>query len=211
MRKSLVFLALNFIVFASLLAQNEREETAFTTGEFRAGYGSTQLGTGLKDAYEAGNFSSTGGGLFTVAVYRKFAKVPYFHFGLKFKALGAGPSKGDNGNEMFFNYWNNGVSVKFYPFDRAARKGLVLFADYFYVGQFTQKYRNTARKEFNHQFAIGSSFNGGIGYDFPLGEKKPVLTIGIEYEVARRRGEVSEIGGKTFQNANLGVSVGVRF
>jgi hypothetical protein len=211
MKNLLIFLSFNFFVIAKALAQGTASNVSFTTGELRTGYGITRFGTGLKEAYEAGGFGTTGGGLYTLAVYRKFARIPYLQLGLKFKALGAGPSMGNNGNELFFNYWNNGFSVKYYPLDRSARKGLIVYGDYFFVGQFTQKYRNEARKTYDHQFAIGSAFTGGIGYDFPVGQQGRAITVGIEYESASRQGEVTNVGERRFRNANIGGLVGFRF
>ncbi len=211
MKKAIIFLAINMVFICAASAQETTEKTAFTTGELRSGYGMTRFGAGLKEAYDAGGFGPTGGGLYSLAVFHKFARIPYVQFGLKFKALGAGPSMGDNDNELFFNYWNNGLSVKYYPMDRTTRKGLVVYADYFFVGQFTQKYRNTARKEFDHQFAIGSAFNGGIGYEFPLKRRNTAITVGVEYESASRQGEVTGVGDRQFRNANIGFLVGLRF
>lgn len=211
MKKIIVILVLFGLAKQWAAAQESAEKVSFTTGELRVGYGATRFGAGLKEAYEAGGFGPTGGGLYSLALFHKFTRIPYVQFGLKFKALGAGPSTGDNGNELFFNYWNNGIAVKYYPLDRATRRGLVVYADYFFVGQFTQKYRNTARQEFNHQFAIGSAFNGGIGYEFPLKRRNTAITIGLEYESASRQGEVSGVGDRQFRNTNIGFMAGLRF
>jgi hypothetical protein len=185
--------------------------TSFTYAEFRGGYGVSIFGNGLKEKYKAGNFGTSGGGLATLAAYHKFKKINSFNIGLKYKSLGAGPAKGDNSDEMFFNYWGAALTVKYFPFDKMAKKGVYLQGDYFFVTQFTQKYRNTARLEFNHQFAIGNGFAFGLGYDIPLKNGKTMLTIGIEYEADSRRGEVTGIGDKTFKSSNLGIMTGIKF
>ena len=192
-----------------LWAQNEA--VSFTCAEFRGGYGVSIFGNGLKDKYNAGNFSTSGGGLASLAAFHKFKKVNYWNFGLKFKSLGAAPAKGDNGDEMFFNYWGAAVATKYFPFDKTARKGLYLQGDFFFVTQFTQKYRNTANLQFNHQFAIGNGLAFGLGYDVPLKHSKTMLTMGLEYELDRRQGEVTGIGKKSFTSSNLGVLVGIKF
>jgi len=211
MKNIIIFCLANSLFAVAAFGQNTAERTAFTTGELKMGYGITRFGNGLKEAYEAGNFGTSGGGLYVLSVHRKFAKIPFLQLGLKFKALGAGPATGNDGDEMFFNYWSFGGSVKYYPLDQSAQKGFVVYGDYLFVSQFTQKYRNVENKEFDHQFAIGSAFNAGIGYDFPLGSQKPVISVGIEFESARRQGEVTGVGDKIFQNTNIGFLVGLRF
>ena len=195
----------------TLFAQIKNEKTAFTYGEFRGGYGISSFGEGLKEKYDAGNFSASGGGLASLALYRKFQKIDYFNFGIKYKSLGAGPSKGVNGQEMFFNYWGAAFSTKYFPFDRTAQKGIYLQADLFFITQFTQKYRTKANLDFNHQFAIGNGLAFGLGYDFPVGKGRTMLTIGLEYETDNRTGEVSGIGKKTFKSSNFGILTGVKF
>lgn len=194
-----------------LVAQTNSENISFTNAEFRTGYGVSIFGNGLKERYEAGNFSSSGGGLFTLAAFHKFKPINNIIFGIKFKALGAGPSKGDNGQEMFFNYWGSAVSLKYFPFDRDAKKGVYVQGDYFFISQFTQKYRNTLTKTFDHQFAIGNGLAFGLGYDFPIGKGKTMLTIGLEYETNNRTGEVTGIGDKNFKSSNFGIMTGLKF
>ena len=191
--------------------QTAEEPTSFTYAEFRGGYGISIFGAGLKEAYDAGNFSTSGGGLATLAAYHKFKKINYLNIGLKYKSLGAPPAKGDNGKEMFFNYWGAALTAKCFILDKTAKSGLYLQADYFFVTQFTQKYRTTSKLEFNHQFAIGSGFAFGLGYDVPLKGKHSMWTFGIEYEFDSRRGEVTGVGDKTFKSANLGIMTGIKF
>jgi hypothetical protein len=195
----------------ALLAQTKQNNISFTYAEFRVGYGTNTFGSGLKEKYDAGNFSSSGGGLASLSAYRKFKKINYLNFGIKFKGLGASPAKGDNGQEMFFNYWGSAISAKYFPFDRDAKKGIYLQADYFFITQFTQKYRTTANLNFDHQFAIGNGFAVGLGYDLPIGKERTMLTIGIEYEADTRTGEVTGIGDKTFKSSNFGILAGIKF
>jgi hypothetical protein len=210
--KKITLILLAIINQAIVFAQAKTENVAFTVAEFRAGYGVTQFGKGLKERYEAGNFSSSSGGLATLSAYRKFKKINYLNFGIKFKSLGAGPANGDNDQEMFFNYWGSAVGLKYFPLDRNAKKGLYLQGDYFFVTQFTQKYRNTSNLVFDHQFAIGSGLNFGLGYDFAFGKKsKQLYTIGVEYESDSRTGETQNIGSKNFKSSNLGVMIGIKF
>ncbi len=192
-------------------SQPVAENVSFTYAEFRVGYGASSFGEGLEERYKAGNFGNSGGFLATLAAYHKFKNIQHLNFGLKYKSLGASPAKGDNGQEMFFNFWGAAVTAKYFPFDRNARKGLYLQADYFFVTQFTHKYRTKANLVFDHQFAIGNGVAFGLGYDFPIGKGKTMLTFGVEYEADSRKGEVMGIGDKNFNSANLGFLVGLKF
>lgn len=197
-------------------AQNKSEGTAesnsneFTCGEFKAGYGITQFNDGLQERFESGNFSTSGGGLFSVAAYRKFNAINHLHFGLKFKALGAGPSAGDNNEEMFFNFWGAAISTKYFPFSKSAAQGIYLQGDYNFVTQFTQKYRNVQELHFDHQFAIGSSLTVGLGYQYPL-KNRYGLVASLEYDWAYRQGEVQGVGDQQFRNSNIAFQVGLIF
>ena len=183
---------------------------AFTYGELKVGYGVTQFGDGLRERYEAGNFSTSGGVLSSIAAYRKFDNIDHLHFGLKFKAHAAMPSNGDNNQEMFFNFWGAGISTKYFPFSATGNDGLYLQGDYYFTTQFTQKYRRTEAKEFDHQFAIGSSVTLGLGYQHKLSNGYALVAT-VEYDWASRRGEVQGIGDATFQNSNVGIQLGLVF
>jgi hypothetical protein len=216
MKSIAIFIAVMAITVVNVFGQSETSLTSestsssFTYGEFKAGYGVTQFSAGLKERFESGNFSRSGGGLFSVAAYRKFQKLNYVHIGLKFKALGAAPSRGDNNSEMFFNFWGAAISAKYFPFSKSASKGVYLQGDYNFTTQFTQKYRNSAALEFDHQFAIGSSFTLGLGYHYPLKNRYALVTT-IEYDWANRQGEVQGIGDKQFSNTNLAFQIGLIF
>ena len=103
------------------------------------------------------------------------------------------------------------LAAKYFPFDKDAKKGLYLQGDFFFITQFTQKYRNMSKLEFNHQFAIGNGFALGLGYDFPIGKGRTMLTFGLEYEMDSRQGEVTGIGDKTFKSSNFGILTGIKF
>jgi hypothetical protein len=209
--KQITLILLLFCLQNTLFSQTEDENISFTYAEFRGGYGVSIFGAGLKEKYQAGNFSRSGGGLATLSAYHKFKKINYLNVGLKYKSLGAGPARGDNDQEMFFNYWGAAATVKYFPFDKNARKGVYLQGDYFFVTQFTQKYRNISKLQFDHQFAIGNGFAVGLGYDIPLKNRKTMLTIGLEYEADSRRGEVAGIGDKRFKSSNFGIMTGIKF
>jgi hypothetical protein len=85
MKTKLLIIALLF-TNTILFAQNKEESESFTYAEFKVGYGNSILGDGLKEKFEAGHFSSSGGFLASLAAYHKFKKVDYVNFGIKFKS-----------------------------------------------------------------------------------------------------------------------------
>jgi len=209
--KSIIPTLIFFSLFLKSFSQNLQENQSFTYGEFKTGYGISIFGKGLKERYNAENFSTSGGGVYYISAFRKFKNVNYLNFGLKFKALGASPASNSNGDEMFFNYWGAALSTKYYPFTKEANKGIVLLIDYFFITQFTQKYRNQTNKIFEHQFAIGSGIAGGIGYEFMMFKDRFRSCVSIDYELDSRTGEVNNIGKKKFISQSLAITLGFKF
>jgi hypothetical protein len=204
-----IVVATLFSLSSALMAQTNSERKSFTYGEFKAGYGVSQFGKNLEEQYKAGNFGTSSGGLFTLAAYHKFEGVEHFNFGGKFSALGATPSKGDNGSEMFFNFWGAAVSAKYYPLNKNADKGWNLYTDFYFITQFTQKYRNLAAATYNHQFAIGNGLTFGGAYDFVF--RKCNFSVSVEYGLASRRGELTAVGAQVFKSSYLGSQLGFKF
>jgi hypothetical protein len=110
---------------------------------------------------------------------------------------------------MFFNWWGAALSVKYYPLNKNADKGLNFYSDYYFITQFTQKYRNEDAKIYNHQFAIGSGLTLGGAYDFKINGYN--FSASVEYGLASRRGEVTNIGQKTFKSGYIGTQLGFKF
>lgn len=216
MQQIIITICICIITSTSAIAQDAQTSSGKesmvgkTYGELKAGYGVTQFSTGLKERFDNGNFSTTGGGLFSIAAYRTFENLNNFHFGLKFKGFGAAPSKGDDGEEMFFNFWGASISVKYFPFSKVADEGIYIQSDYNFTSQFTQKYRKTKDLIFDHQFAIGNSLTFGLGYQFPLSNRYDMIAS-IEYDLASRMGEVQGIGDKEFRNSNVSFQIGIIF
>jgi hypothetical protein len=204
-------ICLLFVQMATF-GQTKEDADSFTYAEFKAGYGNSILGIGLKEKFEAGHFSSSGGWLASLAAYHKFKNINYLNFGIKYKSLAAEASRGDNDQEMFFNYWGAAVTVKYFPLDKNAKKGLYLQGDYFFVSQFTQKYTQKSTLAYVPQYGIGSGFVFGAGYDIPLKGKKTMITIGLEYETDTRDGQVAGVAIETtLKSANYGMMVGIKF
>ncbi|WP_395051895.1 hypothetical protein [Flavobacterium sp.] len=207
--KQIVKIIAILLISFRINAQVSSEKKSFTYGEFKAGYAVSQFGKNLEDQYDAGNFGTSGGGLFTLAVYHKFESINYFNFGGKFSALGASPAKGDNNNELLFNFWGAAISAKYYPLNKNANKGLNFYTDFYFITQFTQKYRNVDSKIFNHQFATGNGLIFGGAYDFSF--RKYNFSASVEYGLASRTGEVTGVGNRTFNSSYIGTQLGFKF
>lgn len=208
------FFIIIFLVVSSIaFSQNKNEAGSFTYAEFKAGYGVSNLGEGLKEKYEAGHFSTSAGFLASLAAYHKFKKINYLNLGLKYKSLAASVSKGDNDQEMFFNYWGVAVTVKYFPFDAAARKGIYVQGDYFFITQFTQKYTQPSTRAYSPQYGLGRGFVLGAGYDIAFHNKtKTMMTVGFEYEMDSRMAEQPGAALETtYKSSNIGVMVGIKF
>ena len=210
-KNAIKLLAVLFIAIISTKtnAQVSSERKSFTYGEFKAGYAVSQFGKNLEEKYDAGNFSTSGGGLFTLGAYHKFESINHFNFGGKFSALGATPSNGDNKDEMFFNWWGAAISAKYYPLNKDANSGFNVYGDFYFINQFTQKYRNVDANIYNHQFAIGSAISLGTAYDFKLAGYN--FSASVEYGLASRTGEVTGVGKRTFGSSHIGAQVGFKF
>ncbi len=214
MKNKCLTVVLAIVALTNCLAQKQAQEapSAFTYVEFRAGYGLSILGSGLKERSDAGHFDPSGGFLATLAGYHKFKKIDNLNFGIKYKSLGAFVSKGDNGQEMFFNYWGAAATVKYFPFDKIARSGFHLNADYFFITQFTQKYTIPAIHAYSPQYGLGQGFVLGAGYDIGFPKSHTMLTFGIEYEYDSRQGEMQgAVNETTYNSSNIGLLIGFKF
>ena len=205
----LAVLIFTILTFSFGNAQVGIDKKSFTYGEFKAGYAVSQLGKNLKERFEAGNYSTTGGGLFTLGAYHKFESINYLNFGGKFSALGASPSEATGGNQLFFNWWGAAISAKYYPLNKNANSGFNLYSDFYFITQFTQKYRNLEAKIADHQFAIGNGLTIGSAYDFQYNNTNIVLSL--EYGFAARTGDVQNVGPVDFENSYFGFQVGFNF
>jgi hypothetical protein len=76
-------------------------------------------------------------------------------------------------------------------------------------GQMTTKRLNEAVQRFRHQYAIGLSLMGAVGYSLPLGPAALSLELGADY--ASRSGTVDGVGNTTFQSGQLAGNLLVSF
>ena len=118
------------------------------------------------------------------------------------------PVKGDFGDEYIFNYYNLALAAKYYGLSRAFGRGLYLRGSAGF-GQLTTKRFNEKINFYRHQYALGTSLMGGVGYTVPL--KGWSLGLEAEVESASRAGTVDGVGSQAFKSGQVGVNVIVGF
>ena len=127
------------------------------------------------------------------------------------KGFFATPNNGDNDETYLFNTYHVGVGLKYFPFSRKFNQGFSVKTTVGF-GQMTEKTRFNATQTYDHQFAVGTSLLGGVGYAIPFGKGKSSLTIDLEAEYASRRGDVSGLGeDQVFQNSHVSINFGIAF
>lgn len=100
------------------------------------------------------------------------------------------------------------LAAKYFVLSREFNKSLYANGS-FGFGQFTAKRLNESTKEYQHQYAIGTSLMAGVGYTFPF--KKTALSIEFQYENANRSGTVNGIGDVSFKSGQFGGNIIISF
>lgn len=128
------------------------------------------------------------------------------------KGFFATPNNGGNNETYLFNYYHVGLGLKYHPFSAQFNRGWYTKAN-FGFGQMTEKMRYNDEVRYEHQFAIGTTLLGAIGYAVPLSkEGKLALNIDLEAEYSSRRGDVTALGeNQTFQNSHVSINLGLSF
>lgn len=135
----------------------------------------------------------------------------------KWKGLGAGSrikgtfgtsTKGNNGDSYIFNYYNLAVSAKYYGLSKQFNKGLYLRGS-FGFWQFTSKRVNEATTLYKHQYAIGTSMMGGVGFTLPI--KKMALSFEAEFDYSNRNGTIDGKGDASYKSGQLGGNIILSF
>lgn len=128
------------------------------------------------------------------------------------KGFFATPNNGGDNETYLFNYYHVGVGAKYYLLTRTFNKGLCLKSS-FGFGQMTEKTRYNNTRTYEHQFAVGTTILGGIGYSIPVSKKKTTaLNIDFDYEYSARRGDVTGLGeDQPFRNSHVSLNIGLGF
>ena len=76
--------------------------------------------------------------------------------------------KGEHGDEYIFNDYALSLAAKAYPFAKTFNDGPYARASAGF-GQMTTKRQNEATNLYRHQYAIGLTLVGALGYTLPVG------------------------------------------
>jgi hypothetical protein len=116
--------------------------------------------------------------------------------------------KGDLGDNYIFNYYNLALVGQYFPISRSYGKGLYLRGSIGF-GQMTTKRVNERTNLYKHQYAIGSSLLGGLGWAIPLG--KMSLRLEAEFDYSNRNGTIDGVGNAQFRSGQIGGNVMLSF
>lgn len=127
------------------------------------------------------------------------------------KGFFATPNNGGDNETYLFNYYHVGFAAKYHFLSKTFNKGLYAKSS-FGIGQMTEKMKYNNTQTYEHQFAIGTTILGGIGYAIPVFKKKAALNIDFDFEYSNRRGDVTGKGeDQAFQNSHFSINFGLGF
>ena len=127
------------------------------------------------------------------------------------KGFFAAPNNGGDNETYLFNYYHVGLGLKYYPFSKVFNKGFCVKTNVGF-GQMTEKTRFNNTLTYEHQFAVGVTLLGGVGYSIPIGQGKTAINIDFEAEYANRGGDVTGLGeNQRFENSHVSLNVGIGF
>jgi hypothetical protein len=190
---------------------SERPARLPVYGEAGVGFGQTLFFGGMRDALR-----KSYGGAFDPGIGNNlmmgFTVAPLgwrgVGVGARIKGTFGTSIKGEQGDDYIFNYYALALAVKAYPFAKTFNDGLYARASVGF-GQMTTKRQNEALNRYRHQYAIGLTAAGALGYTLPVG---PVgLGVEAEFEFSSRDGTVDGVGATSFQSGQLGGNFVVSF
>jgi hypothetical protein len=198
------------LMFAFVLAffvANAQEKKLPVYGEFGVGFGQTlfmgetknQVRSALGGAFEPGIT-----GNLSMAFYYAPEKWKGLGLGSRIKGSIAGSVIGDFGDSYFFNYYNLSFSAKYYAFSGQFNRGLYARGSIGF-GQLTTKRANEVTNNYVHQFAVGSTLTGSIGYSFPF--NKSAISLEAEFESSSRSGTINGLGDQSIRSGQIGLNV----
>lgn len=179
--------------------------------EVGLGWGQTLFFGDMKSKLNAsygGSFDPGIGNNLMMGFYVAPDKLKGLGIGSRIKGTFGTSVNGDNGDSYIFNYYNLAIAAKYYVVSQQFNKGLYLRGS-FGFGQFTSKRVNAASSLYKHQYAIGTSLMGGIGYTLPI--KKLALSFEAEFEYSTRNGTIDGKGDATYTSGQLGGNVILSF
>ncbi len=214
--KKMIFSLTVFLAFFCLQMANAQSPSAQKTklpvyGEFGLGFGQTLFFGDMKNKLAqsyGGSFNPSIGNNLMMGFYVSPDHWKGLGLGARIKGTFGTSVKGDYDDSYIFNYYNLAVSAKYYGLSKEFNKGLYVRGS-FGFGQFTTKRVNEATNMYKHQYAIGTSLMGGVGYSIPF--KKTVLSFEAEFEYSNRNGTIDGKGTTSYQSGQLGGNIILSF
>lgn len=215
MKNSISTLAVSIIClftqFANAQTTAEKKSKLPVYGELGLGFGQTlffgDMKAQLKDSY-GGSFSPGIGNNLMMGFYVAPKNWKGLGIGSRIKGTFGASVKGDYGDSYIFNYYNLAITAKFYALSKEFNQGLYIRGS-FGFGQFTTKRVNEATNLYKHQYAIGTSLMGGIGYTIPF--KKTAISFEAEFDYSNRNGTIDGKGDTGYQSGQIGGNIILSF
>lgn len=215
MKKSIITLAVSIsciashLVDAQILTRGKVKLPVY--GEVGLGFGQTlffgDMKAQLAQSY-GGSFSPGIGNNLIMGFYVAPESWKGLGIGSRIKGTFGTSVKGENGDSYIFNYYNLAITAKYYALSSMFNKGLYVRGS-FGFGQFTTKRVNEAINLYKHQYAIGTSLMGGIGYTIPF--KKTALSVEAEFDHSNRNGTIDGKGDAGYRSGQIGANIILTF
>ncbi len=175
-------------------------------GEFGLGFGQTLftgdtktlVGEALGGTFDPGIASNL-----MMAFYYAPQKWKGLGIGSRIKGAIATSVTGDFGDSYFFNYYNLSASAKYYV-SREFNRGLYGRAGIGF-GQLTTKRANETTNAYTHQFAVGITLTGSVGYSLPV--RRGTFSLEAEYESSSRNGTIDRLGDQTLRSGQVALNL----
>lgn len=208
--KTILLIAFLSAIALQTWAQKEIKQRVY--GEVGLGSGQTLFFGDIKQKLNqalGGTFSPGIGNNLSMAFYVSPENFRGLGIGSRIKGTFGTSVEGDNDNDSYiFNYYNLALSLKYYFLSREYNRGAYTRAG-FGFGQFTSKRVGDDDKRYIHQYAIGTTTSGGVGYTIPL--KATSFSIEVEFEASSRNGTIDGIGEATFKSGQVGGNLVLTF
>lgn len=180
-------------------------------GEVGLGFGKTLFFNDMKQKlYQSygGSFNPGTGNNLMMGFYVAPTTWKGLGIGSRIKGTFGTSVKGGNGDSYIFNYYNLAISAKYFALSKAYNKGFYVRGS-FGFGQFTTKRVNETIQLYKHQYAIGTSLMGGVGYTIPIKNKS--LSFEAEYDYSNRNGTIDGLGDASYQSGQIGGNIILTF
>lgn len=202
--KHLSILTILLVSAFTLKAQNTKPQVY---GEVGMGAGQTlffadtknQLRQALGGAFNPGITSNL-----IMAFYYAPEKWKGLGIGSRIKGSIATSVIGDFGDSYFFNFYNLAISTKYYAFSKQFNKGSYGRLGVGF-GQLTTKRANEETNSYIHQFAVGNTITGSIGYSLPF--SKSSISFEAEYEASSRSGTINGVGDQNIRSGQAAINI----